>query len=174
MPAIHAVQTAGGFPLIRAWRRLARGLVAELGGTAVPGSDMATGSDAACADASAARWLAGNADGAATDRAVQAAARDRARYMWPWEKEPKSIASGILDDETYDWVAVVRGMLTTGGWPVVAPEANVLEAYCEGRTTGIIASATGTAGLAGAMTLAQAGLLDPRERVAVLFTGVDR
>jgi threonine synthase len=174
VPAIHAVQTAGGFPLIRAWRRVVRVMLSELGASLVPGDDLATGLEGASADAASARWLAGNADAVAIDRAVHAAAGDRARYMWPWETEPKSAASGILDDETYDWLAVVRGMLLTGGWPVVASEANVLEAYCEGRGAGINASATGTAGLAGAMTLAQAGLLDRHDRVGVLFTGVDR
>jgi threonine synthase len=173
VPAIHAVQTAGGFPLIRAWRRLARALTGERGGTAPPAADHATDIDAARADASAARWLATHADAATIDGAINAAARDRARFMWPWETEPRSIASGILDDETYDWLAIVRGMLMTGGWPVVATEASILEAYRDGRAAGIAASATGTAGLAGAKTLAQAGLLDPNERVALLFTGVD-
>lgn len=174
LPAIHAVQTAGGFPLVRAWRRVARLLVAELGGAVLPGADQALDVGASRADAAAARWLGAHADATAIARAIDLAARERAGFMWPWESEPKSAASGILDDETYDWLAVVRGMLLTGGWPVVASEANVLEAYCEGRGAGITASATGTAGLAGAMTLAQAGLLDPQDRVGVLFTGVDR
>ena len=173
-PAIHAVQTAGGFPLIRAWRRVARALVVERGGVVAPGADLATGIDASRADATAARWLTVHADVDAMNRAIAGAARDRARYMWSWEAEPRSRASGILDDETYDWLAIVRGMLTTGGWPVVATESNILEAYCEGRAAGIVACATGTAGLAGAMTLAQAGLLAAEERVAVIFTGVDR
>ena len=174
LPAIHAVQTAGGFPLIRAWRRVARALLSGLGAPVVPGADLASDIEASRADASAARWLAANVGGPAIDRAIRAAAGHRAGYMWPWETEPKSAASGILDDETYDWLAVVRGMLLTGGWPVVAPEANILEAYCEGRGAGIDASATGTAGLAGAMTLAQAGLLDRHDRVGILFTGVER
>jgi threonine synthase len=174
LPAIHAVQTEGGFPLIRAWRRVVRALVSELGGAVVPGADLATDIDASLADASAARWLSVNANPAAIDRALVAAARDRPRFMWPWDTEPRSAATGILDDETYDWLAVVRGMLQTGGWPVIASEANVLEAYREGRGASIRASATGAAGLAGAMTLAQAGLLDRHHRVAVLFTGVDR
>ncbi len=173
-PAIHAVQAAGGFPLIRAWRRVARALVVELKGAVVPGGDLATDVDASRADATAARWLTAHAGAGAIDHAIATAVRDRANYMWPWETQPKSLATGILDDETYDWVAVVRGMLTTGGWPVVATESNILEAYCEGRGAGITASATGTAGLAGAMTLAEAGLLAAKDRVAVIFTGVDR
>ena len=43
------------------------------------------------------------------------AARHRSEFMWPWEQEPHSIAHGILDDETYDWLAVVEAMLATGG-----------------------------------------------------------
>ncbi|MBP9945967.1 MAG: pyridoxal-phosphate dependent enzyme [Vicinamibacteria bacterium] len=174
LPALHAVQTAGGFPLIRAWRRVARGLVKNLGGSAGPGDDRAVDDDAARADASAARWLFAHADTATLEHAVTSAAQDRAGFMWAWDSEPASLATGILDDETYDWLAIVRGMLLTGGWPVVASEHNVLEAWCEGRGEGIEASATGTAGLAGGMSLAQAGLLHPHERVGVLFTGVDR
>lgn len=174
LPALHAVQTAGGFPLIRAWRRVARALVANLAGSAKPGDDRAVDDAAARADAEAARWLAANADNAALEQAVASAARDRAAFMWAWDSEPASLATGILDDETYDWLAIVRGMLVTGGWPVVASEHNILEAWCEGRGEGIEASATGTAGLAGGMSLAQAGLLSPHDRVGVLFTGVDR
>lgn len=174
LPALHAVQTAGGFPLIRAWRRVARALVKELGGSAMPGDDRSADDDAARADAAAARWLAGHAGVEAVEGAIHSAARDRASFMWPWDPEPASLAKGILDDETYDWLAIVRGMLITGGWPVVASEHNILEAWCEGRGEGIEASATGTAGLAGGMRMAQAGLLDATDRVGVLFTGVDR
>ena len=46
----------------------------------------------------------------------------RSEFMWPWETEPHSVAHGILDDETYDWLAVVEGMLATGGTPVVVDE----------------------------------------------------
>lgn len=174
LPALHAVQTAGGFPLIRAWRRVARALVKDLGGSVTPGADVAVDDDAARADAGAARWIAAHADKAALEHAVVAAALNRAAFMWAWEQEPASAATGILDDETYDWLAIVRGMLLSGGWPVVASEPNVLEAWCEGRGEGVLVCATGTAGLAGAMSLSQAGLLDPHHRVGVLFTGVDR
>lgn len=174
LPAIHAVQTAGGFPLVRAWRRVARVLVKELGGTVAPGEDQAAFDDASRADAATARWFLENADAATVDRVVATAAQDRGAFMWPWEREPASLATGILDDETYDWLAVVRGMLLTGGWPVIASELNILEAWCEGRGEGIMASATATAGLAGAMTLSQAGLLGTHDRAGFLFTGVDR
>jgi threonine synthase len=47
------------------------------------------------------------------------AATHRHEFMWPWEQQPHSIAHGILDDETYDWLAVVTGMFDSGGSPLV-------------------------------------------------------
>lgn len=106
----------------------------------------------------------------ATHLGLQEAPRRWAECMWPWEPEPRSLAEGILDDETYDWVAVVQGMAASGGWPVVASEAQIAEALdLARRTTGIPVSATGTAGLAGLLALRPQ--LDPGERVAVAFTG---
>ena len=55
------------------------------------------------------------------------AATHRSEFMWPWEEEPISIATGILDDETYDWLAVVEGMLLTGGVPLVVDEQTLGE-----------------------------------------------
>jgi hypothetical protein len=95
--------------------------------------------------------------------------------MWPWEEEPRSIAHGILDDETYDWLAVVRGMMATEGSPVVVGEEMLERANEIGRTTtGIDVDHTGTSGLAGLMALLDRGEVGSEERVAVLFTGVRR
>ena len=103
------------------------------------------------------------------------AARHRSAFMWPWETEPHSIATGILDDETYDWLAVVRGTLTSGGTPVVVDEATLLEASeIALATTGIDVDPTGSAGLAGLLELRRHGRLDSTETVAVIFTGVRR
>ena len=93
--------------------------------------------------------------------------------MWPWEEVGTSAADGILDDETYDWIPVVRAMADGHGEPVVATEAQVLEANeLLVRLTGIDASPTGTAGLAG--LLAVKDQLDPSERVAVVASGIRR
>ena len=93
--------------------------------------------------------------------------------MWPWEHVGTSAADGILDDETYDWIPVVRGMGDSNGTPVVVSEAHVSEANELGRrTTGIDASPTATAGLAG--LLAVRDEIAGSERVAVVFTGVKR
>jgi threonine synthase len=112
----------------------------------------------------------------AAGRDLAVAVHHRSRYMWAWETEPRSAAHGILDDETYDWAAIVAAMDASDGWPVVTPEAQVLEAAELGPSaTGIPADATGTAGLAGLLTLLDdpdpARRPRPDERVAVLFTG---
>jgi threonine dehydratase len=103
------------------------------------------------------------------------AAAHRSEFMWPWEREPHSVAHGILDDETYDWLAVVEGMLGTGGRPLVVSEELLVEA--NGRAvelTGIDVDPTGSAGLAGLIALRAAGAVGDEEQVAVLFTGVRR
>lgn len=94
-------------------------------------------------------------------------------HMWPWETEPRSLADGILDDETYDWVADVEQIRGTGGTVVVADEDHVVAAAEMGpRLTGIDASPTGTAGLAG--LLASRSSFDDGARIAVIFSGVRR
>ena len=90
--------------------------------------------------------------------------------MWPWESVPHSIAHGILDDETYDWLEIVKAMQQTGGRSLVVDEDVLERAYELGRrVTGIPVSATGSAGLAGLMA-------DPSHSgpVTVVFSGVDR
>jgi len=107
--------------------------------------------------------------------ALAYAAAHRAEFMWPWETMPHSIAHGILDDETYDWLAVVEAMLTTGGVPVVAGEDELAAANeLAVTTTGIAVDPTGSAGLAGALLLRRRGVIGPEDSVAVLFTGVRR
>ncbi len=99
----------------------------------------------------------------------------RGSFMWPWETEPHSIAHGILDDETYDWAAVVEAMLTTGGRPVVVGEELLARANQLAReATEIPVDPTGSSGLAGLLELREQGVIGEDERVAVLFTGVDR
>ncbi len=103
------------------------------------------------------------------------AARHRSEFMWPWEQEPRSIAHGIIDDETYDWLAVVEGMLATGGAPLVVAEETLARANELARAaTGIDVDATGSAGLAAVLDLRAAGDIADDERVGVLFTGVRR
>ncbi|MFW2380948.1 MAG: PLP-dependent lyase/thiolase [Acidimicrobiales bacterium] len=91
-------------------------------------------------------------------------------YMTPWEN-PTSLATGILDDITYDWIPLLKQTRATGGEPIVAPEDLIVTAYeMAHRYTDVPVCVTGTAGLAGLLHRPP----DRRERVAVLFTGLDR
>ena len=93
--------------------------------------------------------------------------------MWPWESEPRSIADGILDDETYDWIGILDAMADSGGSPVVSPEADVVRAHELATTlTDIPVSPTGSAGLAGVLTMRES--ISSDERIAVVFSGVAR
>jgi threonine synthase len=148
VPRLDTVQTRGAWPLARAWVQV----MADLG--AVAGTPM----DAGLAH-----------DG------LRRVANRRSRYMWPWETEPASVAHGILDDEAYDWLAVVRAMLVTGGRVVVVDEPTLLEANALARAaTGIDADETGTAGVAGLLALARGGFVRPDESVAVVLSGIRR
>ncbi len=108
-------------------------------------------------------------DGGADPVAIMTEARANPdRYMTPWEDPPESLATGILDDVTYDWLGVVEAMARTGGHPVLASESDIARAHALiADHTSIVASPTGTAGLAGLL----ADPPEPEARAAVLITG---
>lgn len=108
------------------------------------------------------------------DSALRTAAANRSGYMWPWEQAPHSIATGILDDETYDWRAVVGAMLSTGGQPLIVTEERLGEANKLGQAAGYPVDPTGSSGLAGLLDLRESGTVGARDKVTVLFTGVQR
>jgi threonine synthase len=130
-PRVHAVQTSGCAPLVRAWDEAQR-----LGGTRNAG----------------AHWES---------------------CMWPWEDVRPSIADGILDDETYDWIGVLNVMTDSNGSPIAVEEEHVRQAYSLAhRVTSMDVSPTGSAGLAG--LLAMRSSIADDERVVVVFSGVRR
>ena len=144
LPRVHTVQTAGAWPLARAFQRVTARLAAGTGDENI-------------------------------HAAVQYASAHRSEFMWPWETVPHSLAHGILDDETYDWVAVVEAMLTTDGQALVVNEDEIAQANDIGmKATGIEVDPTGSAGLAGLAQLCRRGLIGGDERAAVLFTGARR
>ena len=149
-PRLDTVQALGDAPLARAYERV----LADLGREAGAPADADTGT---------------------LQAELRGIAARRARYMWPWETEPRSVAHGILDDETYDWLAVVRAMLATGGQTIVVDEPDLVAAnrLAVGET-GIDADETGTAGVAGLLALGAAGFLRPDESIAVILSGVRR
>jgi threonine synthase len=171
LPRIHAVQSRNVQPLVRAYRHVVEYLAPRLGiEEEVPEPGAPPGAWHGLADR-----LRDAVAGVPGDTELATVPRRRSSFMWPWEGEPRSVAGGIVDDETYDWFAVVRAMLRTGGFPVVADEAGLRAANALGRaTTGIDADPTGTAGLAGFMALHDSGGIDPAETIGLLFTGVRR
>jgi threonine dehydratase len=150
LPRLDTVQTAGGWPLRRAYELVADELRRRGADPCLPLDPSVDPVRTVLADA----------------------ARHRSRYMWPWDPAPRSLAHGILDDETYDWLAVVEAMLATGGRPLVVDEPVLRRAAAMAtNTTGIDADETGAAGLAGVLKLHANGALQPTERLAVLLTG---
>jgi threonine synthase len=144
LPRIHTVQTTGAHPLERAYRRVQALLPPE------PAPETIR-------------------------KTMAEAAQHRSAFMQPWPQEPASVATGILDDETYDWRAVVEGMLTTGGRPLVVSEDSLTQANrLAVARTGIPVDPTGSSGLAGLLEMRRSGQVGDHDRVAVLFTGLQR
>lgn len=145
LPRLHAVQTEGAAPLVRAWHLLHTRM----------GTDGAT--------ASVDEWMA-----------VAAAHADE--LMWPWEETPHSIAHGIVDDVTYDWLGVIDGMLRSGGSPLTVSEDELVRANDLARQhTTIDVDHTGTAGLAGLLHFHATNRAPGEDQtIAVLFTGIRR
>jgi threonine synthase len=103
-------------------------------------------------------------------RDVDQAILHRSEVMWPWEPPHRSVASGILDDETYDWAAVIRGMKRSRGEPIVVSEERLLEANrIASSATQIVSSPTGSAGFAGLLEYHR--YIERDEAVGVIFTG---
>jgi threonine synthase len=167
LPRLHFVQAEGCAPLERAWRKVAERALRSLG-IDVPNTDYEIAE-------------ALHTEGAheAVNEALAYAVTHRSQFMSVWEDEPTSIATGILDDETYDWFSLVRAMLATGGWPIVATEPQFEQALslaCPDAHGEHCCNTdyTGASSLAGAIALARLGILDPNERISALITGIKR
>ncbi len=95
-------------------------------------------------------------------------------YMSAWTKNvPESLAEGILDDTTYDWLNVVEGILESGGEVIVVKEEEIEEAFKIAKSLGFNVSATGTAGLAGLLKLLKEKRIEKGEKIGLFFTGID-
>jgi threonine dehydratase len=136
-----AVQAEGCAPLARAWQR-----AHDLELWPDPGSPS---------------------PGLAEPRRV---ARRWGELMTPWN-DPHSLADGILDDETYDWLGVFEA-IDGGDAPVVASERDIVAAHRLAQSAGFDVSATGSAGLAG--LLATIDVIRPTDRVGVVMSGMAR
>ena len=179
LPRIHTVQTASGYPLRRAYDRLVSRLLrvdrpAPRSFRSRSRSQSRSEFDFA-ADSARALRIRDDFPSGTVAQEIAHGIRHRADFMWAWETQPQSIAYGILDDETYDWVAVTEGMLETGGLPLVVSEQRLAEAHRLAHAhTSIPVEPTGSAGLAGLIELQHSGVIRPGETAAILFSGVER
>ena len=113
---------------------------------------------------------------AETQMTAKAAANQRDAFMSPWE-DPHSVAFGILDDETYDWVALCEAMQTSGGSTHLVQDETICEAKEIVERMGVPVCHTGAAGLAGLLehrrrqSTAQADVAAPD---LVILSGLDR
>lgn len=108
---------------------------------------------------------------AALRRAAELAHPERhwGEVMQAWP-DPRSSADGIVDDETYDWIAVREAIAASGGHSVVVPESVVAGAHALATRAGFPVSATGSAGWAGALADERRG----RGPIVVVMSGVAR
>lgn len=109
--------------------------------------------------------------GADLDAGAAAVGMRWAELMTPWD-QPQSLADGILDDETYDWLGVVEAIGASGDAPIIATERDIVAAHQLARSAGFDVSPTGSAGLAGLIAAADA--IQPTENVAVVMSGLAR
>jgi len=164
MPRLMVVQTRAVAPLPRAYDKLVEAVCGRL-----PGADLPSQTGDLLADRLRSPAVI------PTVRAVLSEmASDRPRWLPVWPDPQSSRAHGILDDETYDGLAVLRAVIESGGSPVVVDEGTVERAESMAReTTSMDADATGTAGLAGLLEWrARSPLVN--ERICLLFTGARR
>lgn len=169
LPAFHTVQTTGASPLHRAWDAVMDRVLLR------HQKETGQGAPLLSEDAERALFVRDRVSPTLVREELRYAATHRADFMWPWEEEPRSIATGILDDETYDWFALLEGMLMTGGMPLIVSEETLAEAHrLAHQHTGISVCTTGTSGLAGVLHLRDQEVLPAGETAAVLFTGIER
>ncbi len=145
---LHPVQSRNAHPYVAMWERIRNRVGISVASTPGVGLDSAE---------QLRDLISANADA-----------------MEPWPVPPSSVASGILDDITYDWQPLLFHQLRSGGWPVLASEEDFV------RATDMLRKqispppdATGAAGLAGLL----ADKVDEQQRTTtavVLVTGVDR
>ena len=115
------------------------------------------------------------AEGRDVEAVLAGAGSHRGGFMHAAQGVPVSVARGILDDETYDWMAALRGVVVSGGEVLAVDEATLVEANGLAATaTGIDVDATGSAGLAGLLALARADRVPPGSEVVVVFSGARR
>ena len=110
-----------------------------------------------------------------TDPVTELVAPLWSELMTPWP-DPHSLADGILDDETYDWLGVFEAIGARSVEAVMLrsspPRPTSWRRTHLAGSAGFDVSPTGSAGLAGLLAVVDA--VGPTERVAVVMSGVAR
>jgi threonine synthase len=164
LPRLHLVQTERVAPVRAAYDRLLAAVKDDH-----PGRPLPEGGDALADALRTEPWRR------SVEAVLRAAALNRSLLWSPWPDPRPSVAHGILDDDTYDGLAILRAMLETGGSPVTVDEETLVEAAKAMQTrAGIDADETGSAGLAGLLAWRRDHAASPNERALVLATGVRR
>ena len=164
LPRLHPVQSERVAPVRAAYGRLLDELRARL-----PGLEAEALS--ASGDQLADRLRSGPVLAAAL-AVLEAASRDRRLLFRPWPDPQPSVAHGILDDDTYDGLSLLRSTVLSGGSPVTVDEDTLVEAATEMRDrAGIEVDETGAAGFAGLLQWSRSHGALRGERVLVLATG---
>jgi len=169
LPRLHPVQARSAHPYIAGWQRISAVLYERFEVSAeAPPADQAQ----QLAEAVAAAAAEGGQPVAAY---LSVLLEEQAALMTTWPGEPHSVASGILDDLTYDWRTVMAHQIATGGWPVSVDESTFVNAAkaVEAQATPP-PDETGAAGLAGLLHAAQAASFDRSALHVVLLTGMRR
>ncbi len=178
LPPTYCVQPDACAPLRRAWAAVANRALAALGDELrVDDSDDAAMGDAAMGPvvlrhdaAVAARLIEPDAQEALA-AALQFAVSNRPSHMWAWDSPGETVASAIVDDETYDWFALVGVMLCTGGFTIIVNDAQLREANAISASS---ADESGSAGIAGLIALKTANLLTADDVAVTILSGIRR
>jgi threonine synthase len=88
------------------------------------------------------------------------------------ERNPRSVASGLLDPFPWDGDAAIEGVKKTKGKGVAVPDDEIMESVrVLASRAGVFAEPSGAVGLAALRRLLDEGFLDRSDRVVVLVTG---
>ena len=187
IPSIFTVQTQGGFPLFRAYLLVLKAIaeanhlkcslhVPETSDAKLKAQLLLDYFDKYLGEIlGISAFAKQNYSSEKVQNILKECATNMPKYMWAWEGEPHSIAHGILDDITYDWLKIVQGMLKSGGIAITVTEQELIEANKLAKSiSGINVDPTGSSGFTGYLKLKKLNIISKESATAVIFTGIER
>ncbi len=190
-PKLFAVQTEGGYPLLRAFLLLQREIArknnlrytldfvkkTDIESTTIENKKLiAFYNEAMDQIMAVSNFIKHNYSSDLVQSVLKNASEYvMSKFMWCWESEPHSVAHGILDDITFDWFRIITGVFMSGGLVVTVSENELKIANSEAKNISKIkVDHTGSSGFAGFLKLLKIGALSTAENNVVIFTGVER